>query len=345
MRHPAIALTLALAALLAASPADAHDLAPLLERHGDLPEVRRVKHLHARLDRMLVRYERLEREAGRGWLAFVEAQRAVDEAVRAADAAEEELGTRVRSAYQLGPGATIEAFLGAATFADLASISEFTARTISLEDAVLRDSIVAHAIVVARRAQVESSRERLEPRLEELRALLGEMGTTIDEAVAIAERAAIAERVLEAERRAIAEASARMDTWDIIGYREDQSGLLALLGPTGGRTCETPEGLAPTGEGFEGYASWYGWEFGGQPTATGATFDPRLFTAANRWLPFGTFLRVRHGDRCAVVLVNDRGPFGRMERVIDLSEAAATYLGVGVSWVRAEILVPEDSIG
>jgi len=40
------------------------------------------------------------------------------------------------------------------------------------------------------------------------------------------------------------------------------------------------------------------------------------------------------------VLVNDRGPYGRLERVIDLSEAAAKYLGVGVSWVRAEILVP-----
>ena len=345
MRHRAIALALALAALLTASPADAHDLAPLLERHADLPEIQRLQLLHARLHRMQIRYERLERVAGHGWLAFVDAQRAVDEAVRAADAAEADLRIRVRSAYQLGPGATLEAFLGAATFADLASISEFTARTISLEDAVLRDSVVAQAIVVARRAQVEAGRERLEPRLQELRVLLGEMETTIDEAVAIVERAAIAERVLRAERRAIADAAARMGTWDIIGYREDQSGLLALLGPTGGRTCETPEGLAPTGEVFEGYASWYGWEFGGQPTATGATFDPRLFTAANRWLPFGTFLRVRNGDRCAVVLVNDRGPYGRLERVIDLSEAAATYLGVGVSWVSAEILIPTDSVG
>ncbi|MCI0633792.1 MAG: hypothetical protein L0206_07760 [Actinobacteria bacterium] len=98
MRHRAIALGLALTALLAASPADAHDLAPLLERHGDLPHVRRLKLLHARLDRMLVRYERLERDAGRGWLAFVEAQRAVDEAVRGAGAASNELETRVRCA-------------------------------------------------------------------------------------------------------------------------------------------------------------------------------------------------------------------------------------------------------
>jgi len=42
--------------------------------------------------------------------------------------------------------------------------------------------------------------------------------------------------------------------------------------------------------------------------------------------------------------VNDRGPYGRLERVIDLSEATADYLGVGVSWVNAEILVPTSRI-
>jgi rare lipoprotein A (peptidoglycan hydrolase) len=33
-----------------------------------------------------------------------------------------------------------------------------------------------------------------------------------------------------------------------------------------------------------------------------------------------------------------------LERVIDLSQAAAEYLGVGVSWVHAEILVPISRI-
>jgi rare lipoprotein A (peptidoglycan hydrolase) len=53
---------------------------------------------------------------------------------------------------------------------------------------------------------------------------------------------------------------------------------------------------------------------------------------------------VSYGGSCAIVLVNDRGPYGRLERVIDLSEAAAKYLGVGVSWVRAEVLVPTSPI-
>jgi rare lipoprotein A (peptidoglycan hydrolase) len=167
---------------------------------------------------------------------------------------------------------------------------------------------------------------------------VGRATALAEDAVAVDE----ARRAFEAQQRWVDEALARSGSWDlgVIDYEQDQSHLLALLGPTGGRTCETPQGLVASGRTFSGYASWYGWEFGGQPTATGAIFDPRLFTAANRWLPFGTFLRVRHGDRCAIVLVNDRGPYGRLERVIDLSQAAAEFLGVGVSWVDAEILLP-----
>lgn len=52
--------------------------------------------------------------------------------------------------------------------------------------------------------------------------------------------------------------------------------------------------------------------------------------SANRWLPFGTFMRVSHEGSCAVVLVNDHGPYGRLDRGTDLSEAAARYPGVGV---------------
>ena len=40
------------------------------------------------------------------------------------------------------------------------------------------------------------------------------------------------------------------------------------------------------------------------------------------------------------MLVNDRGPYGDYRRVMDLSWAAAKYLGVGVSPVTADILVP-----
>lgn len=87
-------------------------------------------------------------------------------------------------------------------------------------------------------------------------------------------------------------------------------------------------------------ASYYGAESGNR-TASGERFRPNGLTAAHRTLPFGTRLRVCYRDRCAVVRVNDRGPFVR-GRSLDLSRGAAIRIGmigmgvatVSVEWVR-----------
>ena len=342
MKTRYLAIVLALAVLAAAAPARAHGIRELVEEAGDLREVRRLERLHVELHRMLDRYAALERDAGRARLASATAHRAVHEAHQDARDAKTRLDERVRAAYEFGPAGSLEAILGASSFADVVTINEFTRRTISIDQHVLRESVVSEVVLTARRARAEAAQAAVEERLARLETMLDEMQRKVDKARQIAEGAQIEFEALQAQAQQVADAVSRAGSWDLglIDYGQDQSHLLALLGPTGGRTCETPAGLVETGEAFEGYASWYGWEFGGQPTATGAIFDPRLFTAANRWLPFGSFLRVRHGDRCAIVLINDRGPYGQLERVIDLSEAAADYLGVGVSWVHAEILVP-----
>jgi hypothetical protein len=340
-----IALVAALASALATVPASAHDLRELRKEHGDLPEVVRLVELHRELHVMLERYEAAEARAGRAWVAAAAMAREAEAARDLSDEAARRLEERVRAAYQFGPGGRLEALLGASSLADLATISEFSARAISVDDEILRETIVADAVLAARRGMSEAARAGVAGRLERLRGMLDVLRSKVDEASDLAEQARIEDERLASLEKRVAGAVQRAGSWDlgVIDYRQDQSHLLALLGPTGGQTCDTP-GLVETGESFSGYASWYGWEFGGQPTATGAIFDPRLFTAANRWLPFGSFLRVRHGDRCAIVLINDRGPYGRLERVIDLSQAAAQYLGVGVSWVDAEILVPRDGL-
>ncbi|HZD18676.1 MAG TPA: RlpA-like double-psi beta-barrel domain-containing protein [Actinomycetota bacterium] len=344
--RPTTVLILVVAALATlTAPAGAHDLDDVVRESGDLPQVRRFVRLHRELDELLARYAKLEVRAGRARLGLIEAERAVADAATSVETAELRLEERINAAYRFGPVGAVEAILGASSPADVALISEYTSRTISLDGSVLREAIVARAVLLATRARSEARRAALRGRIDRLRELLGQMERKVDRAADLAVQAHL-ERELEAQRRAIEELAARQGSWDlgVIGYGEDQSHLLSLLGPTGGRTCETPEGLVETGKTFSGYASWYGWEFGGQPTATGAIFDPRLFTVANRWLPFGTYLRVRHGDRCAIVLVNDRGPYGRLERVIDLSMAAAQHLGVGVSWVEAEILLPSEGL-
>lgn len=66
-------------------------------------------------------------------------------------------------------------------------------------------------------------------------------------------------------------------------------------------------------------------------------------TAAHLRLPFGTWVRVTHlrSGRSVLVKINDRGPFYRPERIIDLSPAAARALGIlseGVAPVVLEVV-------
>jgi rare lipoprotein A len=93
------------------------------------------------------------------------------------------------------------------------------------------------------------------------------------------------------------------------------------------------------GRSFSGLASYYGSESGSR-TASGQHFNQNALTAAHRTLPFGTKLKVTHGDRSVVVTINDRGPFIR-GRVLDLSKGAARVIGLtssGVGRVVAEVM-------
>jgi rare lipoprotein A len=100
--------------------------------------------------------------------------------------------------------------------------------------------------------------------------------------------------------------------------------------------------IASAGQVMSGQASWYGPGFYGNRTANGEVFRPGTLTAAHRWLPFGTRVRVTnlYNGRSTVVRINDRGPF-HGSRIIDLAHGAAQQLGVtssGVAQVRLEVL-------
>jgi rare lipoprotein A len=93
-----------------------------------------------------------------------------------------------------------------------------------------------------------------------------------------------------------------------------------------------------------GYASYYGSEFQGRPTASGVPYDEHRLTAAHRALPFGTRVQVTNlgNGRSTVVTINDRGPVPR-DRVIDVSRRAARKLGfeqAGTARVRVKVLTP-----
>lgn len=93
---------------------------------------------------------------------------------------------------------------------------------------------------------------------------------------------------------------------------------------------------------MEGLASYYADDFNGKKTANGEIYDMYKMTAAHRSLPFNTKVKVTNLDnkRSVVVRINDRGPF-KLERLIDLSLAAATQLGMkgaGTARVTLDVL-------
>ena len=98
-----------------------------------------------------------------------------------------------------------------------------------------------------------------------------------------------------------------------------------------------------------GIASWYGYETyrqkGGHMTANGEAFHPNGLSAAHKYLPLPTFVKVTNlqNRRSLILRVNDRGPFVE-GRIIDLSAGAARKLGFykkGTTRVLVEAIAVE----
>jgi len=98
---------------------------------------------------------------------------------------------------------------------------------------------------------------------------------------------------------------------------------------------ETAQKVTPR---YTGTASWYGIDHQGRKMANGQRFDRHKFTAACWFLPFGTVVRVVNleNGKAVQVTITDRGPHIRLNRVLDLSEAAAReldFIGQGLTSV------------
>jgi rare lipoprotein A len=109
-----------------------------------------------------------------------------------------------------------------------------------------------------------------------------------------------------------------------------------------GRTYVPDTSNAPFHQ--RGMASWYGRQFQGNRTASGEPYDMFAMTAAHPTLPIPSYARVTsvRDGRSVIVRINDRGPFVR-DRIIDLSYAAATRLGLAVAGsgeVQIERILP-----
>ena len=116
--------------------------------------------------------------------------------------------------------------------------------------------------------------------------------------------------------------------------------ILFLLMVACGKERE-PDAYVQTGE-----ASYYGEYFRNKPTASGKPYSPDSLTAAHKYLPLGTVVKVTNlaNDSTVLVTINDRGPYVK-NRIIDLSVAAAKKLAMmdqGKAKVRVKVTKPAE---
>lgn len=127
------------------------------------------------------------------------------------------------------------------------------------------------------------------------------------------------------------------------GPRRTQAGRTYEVFGVEYRVMNSADGYDETG-----FASWYGEQFHGRPTASGETYDMHRHSAAHRTLPLHTWVEVTNLDngRSLILRVNDRGPFAHTgSRILDLSYSAAQELGVvapGTAPVRVRALDGEE---
>ncbi|GAA5032487.1 hypothetical protein GCM10011506_23750 [Marivirga lumbricoides] len=96
----------------------------------------------------------------------------------------------------------------------------------------------------------------------------------------------------------------------------------------------------------KGIASFYADKFDGKLTASGEKYDHKKLTAAHKFLPFGTLIKVTNlsNNESVEVRVNDRGPFVE-GRVVDVSRSAAEKLkftAQGLTEVEIEVVDAGD---
>lgn len=95
-----------------------------------------------------------------------------------------------------------------------------------------------------------------------------------------------------------------------------------------------------------GKASYYADKFEGRQTASGEKYRHSKMTAAHKFLPFGTKIKVTNlaNNKVVEVVVNDRGPYVD-DRIVDLSKSAAEqldFLNQGLTEVRVEVIDAGD---
>jgi rare lipoprotein A len=322
----ALATAALIATALATSPgAGASDLSSLQERAQSLGD--KVSGLERELASLNERQASLEERIAdaSAEIGLMELERR--DAELAYREAQERFVERAVEAYKAGSTTRMALLLSTQNLTQMFTVAEAQVASAENDSEALEALEEAKAAAEANQLDIDARKQELLAAKAEVDDIALEAQTKLDARSAILDRLTAEIQELERQAREAAALAARPG-----------AALLRLLGASG-PAPGIPKGFVGTGVSFEGIASWYGPGFEGNHTANGDVFDPNLFTAASKELPLGSWLYVTYGGRGVVVYVNDRGPYVE-GRILDLSQAAAEYLGIGgLGWIRAEILI------
>jgi peptidoglycan hydrolase CwlO-like protein len=276
-----------------------------------------------------------EGESLRGELANLDAN--IAEAQAAVEGLENDIKTiqdsydaSMRNLYKMGNMTELEILLGAKELEDAWQDHAVYERLMAQDGSKMEDLKGKLADIESRKRDLRDQREK--------RARIAE---TLDTVGLDARISQLEGQLSQVDDKLHAEAIVRGDTGS--GGKQPRSGNVPPAGDLQDRIQDPPSiaDFEPTGVVMAGYTTWYGEEFEGRPTASGAPFHMYDYTCAHKTLPFGTWLLVSFKGRQVVVQVNDRGPFVP-SRVLDLSFGAAHSIGLdGVQWTECEVVVPK----
>jgi rare lipoprotein A (peptidoglycan hydrolase) len=307
----------------------------------DLPRLTtELAHVTARAEQLAAALDRAVAQDGGLRVAY-------DRAVQARAEAQQVLGVRARQVYMASGSVPLGSWMSRLAAPDLQNLAHAGQRAALEVDRGLVEDVTARTRQLARlQRQADAFRRRLQPQVqavldqqEKARELLAQA-----EALAAAEHAAEVLAQLQAQRSVLDDVSTRVAIVLTPGQArraqralEREEPVVRLLEASG---SAYPFGYVPTGVVIQGAASWYGPGFVGNPTASGAPYDPERLTCANKELPLGTVIRVSRAGLAVSCLVNDRGPYVD-GRVLDMSRAGSRALGYsGVATVTIEVLTP-----
>jgi hypothetical protein len=333
-------VTAALALGVLASPAPGHaQPRPVTSR--DLPRLTaELAAVTAQAQQLLDTLETASARDGGLRVAYERADQARAEAVQT-------LGVRARQVYMATAAVPLGDWVRRVASPDLQLLAHRGQQAALAVDQGLVDRVTAESAALDRlQAQADAFRARLLVQARALLAAQDRARALYDQAAALAaaEHAAEVQRELDAQRAVLDGVSSGTALVLTAGQQERarraldrEQPIVALLEASGGGI---PPGYTYSGTVLTGTASWYGPGFVGNPTASGAPYDPERLTCAHKTLPLGTVIHVSANGYAVNCLVNDRGPYVG-DRVLDMSRAGARALGYsGLAQVTIEVLVP-----